>query len=44
MVDERERFVLARVHEFRQAPKFFELRGAVRNHVILDPVNFIARF
>lgn len=42
--DERERFVLARVHEFRQAPKFFELRGAVRDHVTLDPVNFIARF
>src|SRR5690606_491390 len=25
-----EQFVLARVHEFRSAPKFFELKGAIR--------------
>lgn len=36
-------FTLARVHEFRQSPKIFELRGAIRRHVTLDPVSFIAR-
>lgn len=36
-------FVLARVHEFRSAPKFFELKGAIRKNVVLDAVSFIAR-
>jgi hypothetical protein len=36
-------FVLARVHEFRSAPKFFELKGAIRKNVSLDAVSFIAR-
>jgi hypothetical protein len=42
--DERSgQFILARVHEFRSAPKFFELKGAIRNNVVLDAVSFIAR-
>lgn len=36
-------FVLARVHEFRSAPKFFELKGAIRKNVLLDAVSYIAR-
>jgi hypothetical protein len=36
-------FVLARVHEFRIAPKFFELKGSVRKNLRLDPVSYIAR-
>jgi hypothetical protein len=35
-------FVLARVHEFRSEPKFFELKGALRKNVRLDPVSFLA--
>jgi hypothetical protein len=36
-------FVLARVHEFRTAPKFFELRGSMKKNLRLDPVSFRAR-
>ena len=36
-------FVLARVHEFRSAPKFFELRGSMEKNLRLDPVSFRAR-
>ena len=36
-------FVLARVHEFRSAPKFFELRGSMEKNLRLDPVSFLAR-
>lgn len=36
-------FVLARVHEFRSAPKFFELKGSIRKNVMLDAVSFVAR-
>lgn len=38
-----DQFTLARVHEFRDSPKIFELKGAIRRHVRLDPVSFIAR-
>ncbi len=41
--DGQEQFVLARVHEFSAAAKFFELKGALRKNVLLDPVSFIAR-
>jgi hypothetical protein len=41
--EQSKKFVLARVHEFRSAPKFFELKGALRKSVILDPVSFVAR-
>jgi hypothetical protein len=42
--DERgEQFILARVHEFRSAPKFFELKGPIRKNVLLDAVSFVAR-
>jgi len=37
-------FVLARVHEFRSAPKLFELKGAINKNLQLDPVSFVARF
>jgi len=35
---------LARVHEFRSAPKLFELKGAINKNLQLDPVSFVARF
>jgi hypothetical protein len=38
-----EQFVLARVHEFREAPKFFELKGSMRQKLRLDPVSYLAR-
>ena len=38
-----KQFVLARVHEFRTAPKLFELKGAIRTNLRLDPVSYIAR-
>jgi hypothetical protein len=41
--EQSKQFVLARVHEFRSAPKFFELKGAIRKNVLLDAVSFIAR-
>lgn len=41
--EQGKQFVLARVHEFRSAPKFFELKGSIRKNVLLDAVSFIAR-
>lgn len=41
--EQSKQFVLARVHEFRSAPKFFELKGAIRKNVVLDAVSFVAR-
>jgi hypothetical protein len=38
-----DQFYLARVHEFRSAPKFFELKGAIDRNVQLDPVSYVAR-
>lgn len=35
---------LSSVHEFRSAPKFFELRGAINAYVQLDPISYMARF
>jgi hypothetical protein len=42
--EKQEQFILSRVHEFRSHPKIFELRGAIRNNVLLDPVSFEAHF
>jgi hypothetical protein len=42
--EEREaQFVLSRVHEFRTAPKVFELKGSMRKNVQLEPVTYQAR-
>src|SRR5512139_580798 len=41
--EQGRQFVLARVHEFRSAPKFFELKGAIRKNLLLDAVSFVAR-
>lgn len=41
--ENHKQFVLARVHEFRSTPKFFELKGAISKTVRLDPVSFLAR-
>jgi len=41
--EQGKQFVLARVHEFRSAPRFFELKGSIRKNVLLDAVSFIAR-
>jgi hypothetical protein len=41
--EQSKQFVLARVHEFRSAPKFFELKGSIRKNVMLDAVSFFAR-
>lgn len=38
-----QNFVLARVHEFRSAPKFFELKGSMKRNLKMDPVSFVAR-
>jgi hypothetical protein len=35
-------FVLARVHEFRSKPKFFELKGSIRELLKLEPVSYRA--
>jgi Domain of unknown function (DUF3883) len=41
---EPDLFKICRLYEFRKKPKLFELAGAVTNHCLLDPVNFLARF
>jgi hypothetical protein len=41
--EQASQFVLARVHEFRSAPKFFELRGSLRKSLSLAAVTFLAR-
>jgi hypothetical protein len=38
-----DQFYLARIHEFRSAPKFFELKGAIDRNVHLDAVSYVAR-
>jgi hypothetical protein len=35
-------FVLARVHEFRTSPKFFELKGSLKKCLQVEPVNYRA--
>ena len=37
-------FHLYRVFEFREAPKVFDLIGAVGSNCLLDPVSYLARF
>jgi hypothetical protein len=39
--DHSSQYFLARVHEFRSAPRFFELNGAIEKNVELQPVSFI---
>ena len=39
---EPDRFALCRVFDFRQAPRFFEVRGPVERHFQLDPATFKA--
>ena len=41
--EEIDRFVLARVHEFRQSPKIFELKGPIRGGVTLHAVAYVAQ-
>jgi hypothetical protein len=41
--EQDSQFVLARVHEFRNAPKFFELKGSLRKCLSLAAVTFLAR-
>src|SRR5882672_5776479 len=41
--EQPEQFVLARVHEFRNAPKFFELRGSLRKTMQLEPIVYSGR-
>lgn len=36
-------FVLSRVHEFRTAPKFFELKGSMIKNLRLEPITYQAR-
>jgi hypothetical protein len=40
----KDRFILARVHEFRSQPKIFELRGSIVSNVVLDPISYRAHF
>ncbi len=37
-------FHLYRLFEFRKEPKLFMLPGVIRNHCMLDPVSYLARF
>ncbi|RZS53370.1 DUF3883 domain-containing protein [Sphaerotilus mobilis] len=39
---EPDRFALCRVFDFRQGPRFFEVRGPVERHFHLDPATFRA--
>ncbi len=39
---EPDRFALCRVFDFRQGPRFFEVRGPVERHFQLDPATFKA--
>ena len=39
-----ERFALYRLFDFRKAPKFYALPGAIETHCVLDPFNFRCSF
>lgn len=39
-----QQYRLYRVFEFRKKPRMYDLQGPVRMHVILDPVNYVAKF
>lgn len=41
---EVEDFHLYRLFEFRREPKYFSLRGAIRDNCLLDAVSYMARF
>jgi hypothetical protein len=41
--EQRERYFLYRVFEFRQSPKLFSLQGAFPDICVLDPASFVAR-
>lgn len=38
----KDQFVLSRVHEFRTAPKFFEVRGPIKKNFLLTECSYIA--
>lgn len=40
----KEQFHLYRLFEFRKAPRLFDLRGALDQHCVLDPVTYRASF
>ncbi len=42
--DQRERFRLYRLFDFRSAPRLFELAGPIEQHCVLDAVSFRATF
>lgn len=42
--DASDHFVLCRLFEFRQTPRFFALNGALDQHCSLDPVTYRASF
>lgn len=42
--DAKDQFHLYRLFEFRQAPRLFDLPGALDQHCVLDPVNYRASF
>lgn len=39
-----DEFHLYRLYEFRKSPKMFDLPGAVENHCLMNPVNYICEF
>lgn len=40
----KEQFHLYRLFEFRKAPRLFDLRGALDQHCVLDPITYRASF
>ncbi|WP_200223980.1 DUF3883 domain-containing protein [Rhodoferax fermentans] len=42
--DAKDQFHLYRLFEFRQAPRLFDLPGALDQHCVLDPVSYRASF
>ena len=40
----KEQFHLYRIFEFRKAPRLFDLRGALDQHCVLDPITYRASF
>ena len=42
--ENRERYRLVRLFEFRAQPRLFELAGAIEEHCLLDPSTYTARF
>ena len=40
----KDQFHLYRLFEFRKAPRLFDLRGALHQHCVLDPITYRASF